>query len=371
MNDAFKINNFDLIRLFAALQVVVHHSMTHFGVNTNSAFYELSNILPGVPIFFFISGFLISKSYEKNHALVEYAQNRVLRIFPALIVCTLFAVGSVYITGYFSDKHISLIKMLIWILGQISFAQSYNPDFMRSYGSGVLNGSLWTITVELQFYILIPIIYWLFNLRKPLGSNIKIIGLILFFMSINILNNCMFATFKHNIIYKFSGITFFPWIYMFLIGTLFQKNFTMLHRLLSGKALHLLILYFITSFIAFYYLHMRIGNNIGPLLYLILACFIFSCAYTYPQLSVKILKGNDISYGVYIYHMPIINLLIYYNFTSSINCMFIAVLTTILCAILSWIIVEKPSLALKKHPLNPLNRKKTIGNLKRALTRTL
>ena len=45
-----------------------------------------------------------------------------------------------------------------------------HPDFLRGYGVGVLNGSLWTIPVELQFYALVPLIYWSLSLRARTGT---------------------------------------------------------------------------------------------------------------------------------------------------------------------------------------------------------
>ena len=61
-------NNFDLIRLFAAFQVVFWHGSVHFDI-TEALFGFLSVLyhFPGVPIFFTISGFLISHSLERNN----------------------------------------------------------------------------------------------------------------------------------------------------------------------------------------------------------------------------------------------------------------------------------------------------------------
>lgn len=50
-------NNFDLIRLFTALQVAILHMDRH--LNLNLSFANFLAYFPGVPIFFFISGYLI------------------------------------------------------------------------------------------------------------------------------------------------------------------------------------------------------------------------------------------------------------------------------------------------------------------------
>ena len=157
--DSFRTNNFDLIRLFAALEVAVHHTLHHFKL-TDHWLYHSTSWLPGVPIFFFVSGFLISKSYENNSRIVEYGRNRALRIYPALVLCTILAVASAFMTGYLATQSWGIPEFLAWIASQVTIVQFFSPEFMRGFGSGVLNGSLWTVTVELQFYVLIPCIYW-------------------------------------------------------------------------------------------------------------------------------------------------------------------------------------------------------------------
>ena len=97
------------------------------------------------------------------------------------------------------------------------------------------------------------------------------------------------------------------------------------------------------------------GNGIDPVLFVLLAIVIFTFAYSYTTYFKNILRGNDISYGIYIYHIPVINILIYYGYISNFSYLVIAILVTILIAIFSWRIVEKNSLLFKKHPLNPLN----------------
>jgi len=82
--NTFRVNNFDIIRLIAALLFAIHHTIGHLEIEkTSSIIFTISSYLPGVPIFFFVSGFLISKSYENNSLIIEYAQNRILRIYPA------------------------------------------------------------------------------------------------------------------------------------------------------------------------------------------------------------------------------------------------------------------------------------------------
>ena len=97
---SFSKNNFDLIRLIAAAEVAVRHTMVH--VAPKQFVYPLEvlfALVPGVPIFFFLSGFLISRSWERSPSASEYFRNRALRLFPALWTCIAFATALLFLSG--------------------------------------------------------------------------------------------------------------------------------------------------------------------------------------------------------------------------------------------------------------------------------
>lgn len=337
-------NNFDLLRLFAAFQVAFSHSSNH--LEHYVPFLSFLSLFPGVPIFFFLSGYLIYGSYEsssnsRNQTLNFYSK-RFLRLFPGLWVCLLFSCFLVWISGYLSNVALNHKDIFFWITAQSTFFQFYNPEFLRGFGVGVLNGALWTIAVELQFYLLVPIVFKLMQQNKFI-----IFTIIFLFMILNVSNS--YFNHKDQILLKLIYVSFAPWFYMFLIGAFFAQFKEYLSLVLRMNIIFLFIAIIIIYFTSDY-LNLGWGNKINPLGYALIIAIIINLAFTYPNLSDRILRKNDISYGIYIYHMPIINYIIYI-YGPGVNQFFVATIGTLAIAYFSWILIERPSLRFKKNAL--------------------
>jgi peptidoglycan/LPS O-acetylase OafA/YrhL len=94
-------NNFNLLRIFAAILVAITHSYAITGHAMNEPFYQLTNgylyfSSLGLYIFFFTSGYLVSQSATNSKTALIYLQKRALRIYPALIIVVLI---SIFIAG--------------------------------------------------------------------------------------------------------------------------------------------------------------------------------------------------------------------------------------------------------------------------------
>lgn len=172
------VNNFDLIRLAAAIQVVVYHGLKYLYGEEN-AVLKVIQFVPGVPIFFFVSGYLISASYDRSRSMGSYARKRALRIFPALWLCIALTVLALTLDGYLRDASPTIGEFGTWVAAQSSFLQFYNPEWSRHYGAGIINSALWTITVEMQFYVMMPVLAWVFH-RTRSGYALLFAGLVAF-----------------------------------------------------------------------------------------------------------------------------------------------------------------------------------------------
>ena len=343
-------NNFDLIRLIAAFQVLIWHGAEHFKVF--KLILGLLTVLyhfPGVPIFFTISGFLISYSLERNNfRLKQYFKNRSLRIFPALWVCTIFTALLLLAFG----KLTNLKDFAVWFLAQLSFFQFYASESLKTWGTGHPNGSLWSIAVELQFYLVLPIILYFVNLSKSKTFiNLSLFGIFAASIAVkHLIHSNEFIL--QNVLYeKIFNNTVLIYLHFFLTGIAIYKNFDRLAKFLTNKVFVWLVLYAAYILIFKYWLK-RYDNNYeisiwGIVSNTILSLLTLSFAFSFTNLSKKLLHENDISYGVYIYHMPIVNVMVSLGLGGSVGYVLILAVLTSILAFLSWKFVEQKILRLK------------------------
>jgi peptidoglycan/LPS O-acetylase OafA/YrhL len=338
-------NNFDLIRLFAALQVAILHTKEHLKINSSNnlwnVFLECIRPFQGVPIFFAISGFLIFASYDNNPSAKKYFKNRYLRIYPLLYAITIITTILLIV---FATNPISFKSLITWFVGQVTWFQYYTPGGLRYFGAGTPNGSLWTIPVELEFYLLVPLLYYL---NKKFG-NITLVTLAL----------CSFIAYTfipHSslpIVYKkLFETSILYYLLHFTVGIFLYLYFNKIKNIIVNKGLIWLGAY-IVFFLVFdkyagLYHSLYSPSLVGVIADIILSMAILSLAYTKPGLSHKILKGNDYSYGLYVVHMVVVNVMIELLLMHNFWFLIISLVVTFLMAFLSWHYVEKPALALK------------------------
>ncbi|MBA4850069.1 acyltransferase [Emticicia sp. BO119] len=345
-----RTNNFDLIRLIAAFQVLIWHGAVHFRIFDDMyGFLTVLFHFPGVPVFFTISGFLISHSLERNKFdLKKYFRNRALRIYPALWICTILTA----LLLIFFVKPIIFKDLLIWFVAQITFLQFYVTPSLKAWGAGHPNGSLWSVAVELQFYLILPILLYFINLPKKLAHNNIIIALLfLLAVFIKFFINTNTWILSHDLLSKFLGNTVFYYLYFFLTGIAIYKNFNWLEKYLKEKVFIWLVIYAAYVLIFHSWLEFYIDpydiSIFGIIANTLLSLLSLSFAFSYINLSKNLLHENDISYGIYIYHLPVINTMLSYSLFGSIVDLFVMAIIVSLIAYASWKLIEQRALKAK------------------------
>jgi peptidoglycan/LPS O-acetylase OafA/YrhL len=344
-----RTNNFDLIRLFAALQVATVHMITDFKLSgPEAAVIDFGlRLFPGVPVFFVISGFLISQSLERSKSVNQYFRNRCLRIFPALWVCLVVSTGVLFACAATIIVPVSISEWLLWWAAQMTAFQAYWPAFLRPFGTGALNPSLWTIPVELEFYLLLPVIYTSLGLNRRRG-NVPLTLL----LALSLALRCTYSPngrFDHTGTSGYVLTTVGPHLWMFLVGVLVQRNWPYLRHWLENRFLRWLLGYVLLRAIVAR-LHLGLGGlEINPVLLLPLTGVVMAGATSARSLSNRILRHNDISYGIYIYHMPTTNVMVQLGAAASALTVVIALTISLCAATMSWKLIERPFLARKSR----------------------
>jgi peptidoglycan/LPS O-acetylase OafA/YrhL len=158
-------NNFDLIRLGLAWIVVLTHSRD---LSQTSAFHLLVPFMQSARAvygFFAISGCLIVASWDRTRSAKEYFIRRAKRILPAYWLALAFCLvlGSILTSLSFAAfwKSPGTWKYLFWNGLFLNFKYPALPGvFAANPAYPAMDGALWTIKLEVGFYLLVPFLVW-------------------------------------------------------------------------------------------------------------------------------------------------------------------------------------------------------------------
>jgi len=220
---------------------------------------------------------------------------------------------------------------------------SYTPAFLKDFGTGSVNGSLWTIPVELQFYLVLPVLMVVLKQRSGRWSLALLVA-----VGCSLGYQYWLRPILTESMVGAVGRLLLPWLYMFMLGMLMYWRKDWVARWLEGRFLWWLSVYALWITLLLIVGVNTVGNYATPFSLIPLAALVVSGAFTNRKFSYQWLKGNDISYGLYLYHMPVINLVVATNVSRVAWAQLLIVICgTFTLAILSWWFVERPAIRLK------------------------
>lgn len=315
-------NNFDFLRMLMAVIVFCGHFGALSGVE-ELKILQKSPIEFAVFAFFVISGFLIARSYERTTSLKNYFKKRINRIFPGYILVVLLCAFGLSIISTFPMKEYfanpQVYKYLFWNLIFMNFKA---PNLPGVFGGGAVNGALWTIKIELGFYVLLPLMFIFLKNKKKVFW-----GLLVFYL---------LSIIYHN--------------YFMFIGkaAISRQIFGALCYFVAGMAVY----FYFEKFVK-YKLYLFIGAlllvwvdpyfDVLLLSPLIIGIAILFFAYSFPIFN-NFGKYGDFTYGIYIFHFPLIRMLKQLNFYEVCNPYLGFILTfmlVVLIGYISWHYYEK------------------------------
>jgi len=146
----FQINSLTATRAVAAIMVFIHHfGADIFPFNRCPSVFHSGNVAVGY--FFVLSGFVLFISYhDKVISYGDFMKRRIGRIVPIYLIALLMAI---YVAVAFNKYDLFAMQSIKEIVLSALFLQSFVPSYPL-----VLNGPGWTISVEMAFYVLFPLL---------------------------------------------------------------------------------------------------------------------------------------------------------------------------------------------------------------------
>ncbi len=320
-------NNFDFLRFAAAAVIVVMHAYALRLGYVGIGMYDPVALMgqAGLAILLVTSGYLIAMSWESTASPRRFAWKRFLRVVPALIpeiFLTLFIIGPLmtslplgeYFGALFSPAGLATIPF--FENGSVIGLFQGNP---WTY----VNGSLWTIPVEVLMY----------GVVAALG----IAGLLR----------------RWGAIPAVAAINILLWLYWFDDPRMAKVRFTLYFLIGAYLYLHRERIAYRPAFAGALLLMLALSALTPYLTVAGVLCIPYLVVYA-AHLPVPYLNNfgrpGDFSYGIYIYHYPIQQTIIQVTENTLLLPALcgLSFLVTFAFAFLSWHVVEKRALALKK-----------------------
>lgn len=337
-------NHLSTIRLALAMTVAVTHAMDiGFGHQPTIGAMNLGDL--AVDAFFVLSGFLLVGSYLRLNSIRRYVWHRFLRIMPAFWVCLLVMAFVV-------------APLIAWLQGRSALSVFAGPqsafDFLlanaflliRQFGitglpadvpqANVLNGSLWTLFYEALCYAAVIVLGLLGALRRRPVIALTVVGLLWAATALN--------AFGPQVISQERILRF---TFLFLIGSvmyLYAGRIPVRTGLAAASAVLL------TTALVWIPDYRTVATP--ALAYLCLWLTVIRPPATNSR--------SDYSYGLYVFHAPILQVLAVTDTMRLGEPVFILLGVTLAfgAAVLSWVTVERPALRFKdatwltrrKHP---------------------
>jgi peptidoglycan/LPS O-acetylase OafA/YrhL len=270
-------------------------------------------------------------SYTRHNNSYSYLKARILRIYPALITVVIFCIvagafsTSLPMSQYFMNSE---VKEFLYTNSLALNGIKFNLPgvFLNNPYPISVNGSLWTLTIELRLYILV-LILGVLSLFKKNRFNILFSLLLI---------TCLFNKQSSIFVNNLRSIE--------LILLFFTGSFLYLNKNSIESYFKIWIVITILCVVTFLF-----SWNVFPLNCIWLAFAVILLATHKRLINHKLIINNDYSYGIYIYAFPVQQMLAHFFIGIDFLMMLISslFLTTSL-AFLSWNFIEKPFLRFKK-----------------------
>lgn len=332
-----KDNNFAFIHIMAATLVVLGHQYTLLGsVPPTLLGIDLNGL--GVKILFLVSGYLVSASYLRSGSALHYVKRRLSRLYPPLFVCLIVTVVVLRLVTTTPENYWR--GAVRYVLNNLEMRPKYDLNGVftdNPYPVGV-NGSLWTIPIEMACYLLlIP----LMEIYKLLLSHSRKLGQT---FVIAICAAVSAAEGLHHY-YSYDVVSVFwnvDWVSGLLLCSFFWTG--VMFQLLDLKRIcNLQAAAVITA------IYLCFSSDLYLLMPYVIGYLVISFALADKPLFSRLIK-RDVCYGLYLYAFPVQQLMIWLIYVkngahASVFLMFaLSLCITWILAEINYYCLERPKL---------------------------
>lgn len=164
-----RITFLDGLRGFAILLVILfhayaaHNDLISYNISLKDLFFIKYGFF-GVQLFFLLSGFVILMTLDKSKNFVSFIYKRWLRLFPAMFIASLL----IYFTAPFFYERPAGMPTPYSLFPVFFFTE--NVFFNKIFHLNIpeLEGAFWSLYVEMKFYIIFGIAYFLIGRKKAI-----------------------------------------------------------------------------------------------------------------------------------------------------------------------------------------------------------
>lgn len=340
---------FDFVRVFLALGIAAWHAIQIAQGNLNSVhatplwFIDYSF----VTMFFALSGFLVAGS-SLRLSLPNFLINRALRIIPALAVEILFSallLGTIF-TTLSLKKYFSSLAFWHYMTNIVGAVNYYLPGVFENNPNDRVNAVLWTVPYEIGCYIILAALIALGLLRRPAFVALVTAILLLLALAVDLSSVLETASLpaQRTLIFLFldSGAKLWPVFLMGVVAYLWRARIPY-HAGLFFGAVGVCVTLSVVGNITWF------GK---PFLHIIaLPCLVYIVVFLglTPIPRLPLFHRGDYSYGIYLYHWPLMQaILAAFPGTSALSLFAVMVPALTAFSAFSWHLIEKPILAQRR-----------------------
>lgn len=144
--------------------------------------YTPGHSLPaiGVAMFFAISGYLVTQSFARRGSLAAYAEARMLRIYPALIMAVALTLALGFVVSECAWRYWQSEGTVAYAVGNATLldVRFDLPCVFESNPNTLVNGSLWTLPIEMRMYVWVALAGLLGMLARRALFNVAALAMV-------------------------------------------------------------------------------------------------------------------------------------------------------------------------------------------------